>query len=110
MEVVLLALHLLQKCPSLRLRGLMTIGSFAASTSDALNPDFVTLKQTRELLTQVLDKNESAGIRSGLEVIKKEGGLELSMGMSEDFVKAIEAGSTNVRVGSRIFGARPPRP
>lgn len=88
----------------------MTIGSFAASTSDAVNPDFVTLKQTRELLLEVLERSENAATRSGLEEIKKEGGLELSMGMSEDFVKAIEAGSTNVRVGSRIFGARPPRP
>ena len=33
-------------------------------------------------------------------------GLELSMGMSADFEQAIEMGSTNVRVGSTIFGAR----
>lgn len=33
-------------------------------------------------------------------------GLELSMGMSGDFEQAIEMGSTNVRVGSTIFGAR----
>src|SRR5690554_6351721 len=31
---------------------------------------------------------------------------ELSMGMSGDFELAIEAGSTMVRVGSAIFGAR----
>jgi uncharacterized pyridoxal phosphate-containing UPF0001 family protein len=31
---------------------------------------------------------------------------ELSMGMSGDFELAIEMGSTNVRVGSTIFGAR----
>nr|CAB3463933.1 unnamed protein product [Digitaria exilis] len=31
---------------------------------------------------------------------------ELSMGMSADFEQAIEMGSTNVRVGSTIFGAR----
>jgi len=30
----------------------------------------------------------------------------LSMGMSEDFESAIEAGSTHVRVGSALFGAR----
>ena len=29
------------------------------------------------------------------------------MGMSGDFEAAIEMGSTNVRVGSTIFGARP---
>ena len=33
-------------------------------------------------------------------------GLELSMGMSGDFEQAIEMGSTNIRVGSTIFGAR----
>lgn len=33
--------------------------------------------------------------------------LELSMGMSEDYIQALKAGSTNVRVGRTIFGARP---
>ena len=32
--------------------------------------------------------------------------LELSMGMSGDYEAAIAAGSTSVRVGSAIFGAR----
>lgn len=32
--------------------------------------------------------------------------LQLSMGMSSDFVAAIESGSTSVRVGSSIFGTR----
>ena len=31
---------------------------------------------------------------------------ELSMGMSGDYEKAIKCGSTMVRVGSAIFGAR----
>jgi PLP dependent protein len=35
------------------------------------------------------------------------GNLELSMGMSNDFEIAVRMGSTNVRVGSRIFGQRP---
>jgi pyridoxal phosphate enzyme (YggS family) len=34
---------------------------------------------------------------------------ELSMGMSADFEVAIEEGSTIVRVGTAIFGERPPR-
>lgn len=33
--------------------------------------------------------------------------LELSMGMSNDFEVAIKMGSTNVRVGSKVFGQRP---
>jgi pyridoxal phosphate enzyme (YggS family) len=35
---------------------------------------------------------------------------ELSIGMSADFEVAIEEGATMVRVGTAIFGARPPRP
>jgi len=35
-----------------------------------------------------------------------ENDVELSMGMSHDFEKAVEMGSTNVRVGSSIFGTR----
>ena len=35
-----------------------------------------------------------------------EEALELSMGMSGDFEEAISRGSTNVRVGSSIFGER----
>ena len=35
-----------------------------------------------------------------------EADMELSMGMSNDFEEAIRMGSTNVRVGSSIFGAR----
>ena len=34
----------------------------------------------------------------------------LSMGMSEDFVPAIEEGATMVRIGSALFGARPSKP
>jgi len=33
---------------------------------------------------------------------------ELSMGMSHDFEVAIEEGATMVRVGTAIFGGRPP--
>ena len=32
----------------------------------------------------------------------------LSMGMSDDFEVAVEEGATHVRVGTAIFGARPP--
>jgi uncharacterized pyridoxal phosphate-containing UPF0001 family protein len=34
---------------------------------------------------------------------------ELSMGMSGDWRVAVEEGATFVRIGSAIFGARPPR-
>ena len=37
---------------------------------------------------------------------EKNGLKELSMGMSEDYIVAIENGSTFIRVGSKIFGER----
>jgi hypothetical protein len=41
--------------------------------------------------------------------IAKRNGLKLlSMGMSADFATAIQLGATHVRVGSAIFGERPP--
>jgi hypothetical protein len=33
----------------------------------------------------------------------------LSMGMSEDYMIAIEEGATLVRIGSALFGPRPPK-
>jgi len=41
---------------------------------------------------------------------ERHGFAELSMGMSGDFEVAIEEGATMVRVGTAIFGPRPPRP
>ena len=38
---------------------------------------------------------------------KALGFTELSMGMSSDFLKAVQYHSTYVRIGSRIFGQRP---
>jgi hypothetical protein len=40
-------------------------------------------------------------------IAARHGLTRLSMGMSGDFEKAIAAGSTEVRVGTAIFGARP---
>lgn len=45
-----------------------------------------------------------------LREIASRNGLDgLSMGMSADYEKAIRFGATMVRVGTAIFGARPPR-
>lgn len=81
----------------------MTIGAIARSQAvkeGQENEDFVTLKSERDRLEEELGEK-------GEGVLK--GRLELSMGMSDDFEGAIEAGSDEVRVGSTIFGARPPK-
>ena len=51
--------------------------------------------------------------RAGFRIVRRlvdELGLAVcSMGMSEDLEIAVEEGSTEVRLGSALFGARPPR-
>ena len=42
------------------------------------------------------------------KMAERNGLAGLSMGMSEDFEKAIQFGATHIRVGSAIFGARVP--
>jgi len=43
------------------------------------------------------------------KIAARNGLDQLSMGMSADFEIAVQFGATHVRVGSAIFGARPPR-
>jgi pyridoxal phosphate enzyme (YggS family) len=43
------------------------------------------------------------------EIGKRNGLPKLSMGMSEDFEIAVACGATHVRIGSALFGPRPPR-
>ena len=43
-------------------------------------------------------------------IADRNGIAKLSMGMSADFELGIQLGATHVRVGSAIFGQRPPRP
>jgi PLP dependent protein len=42
------------------------------------------------------------------KIAERLGLKELSMGMSGDFARAIQFGATYVRIGTAIFGARPP--
>ena len=44
------------------------------------------------------------------QIAKRNGLAGLSIGMSDDYADAVRFGATHVRVGSAIFGARPPRP
>ncbi|GIL44217.1 hypothetical protein Vafri_1741 [Volvox africanus] len=92
---VALAKHIVQSCPKLRLAGLMTIGM----------PDYSSRPENFQCLSECRAKVAT-------ELGLAPGDLELSMGMSGDFEQAIEMGSTNIRVGSTIFGAReyPARP
>lgn len=68
-------------------RGLMTVGP-TGGDSEAARPGF---RRVRALVDEL-----------GLDVC--------SMGMSGDLVVAVEEGSTEIRVGTALFGPRPPRP
>lgn len=50
------------------------------------------------------------GFRRVRALVDELGLDECSMGMSGDLVVAVEEGSTEVRVGTALFGPRPPRP
>jgi len=86
-DVIQLALDITKTCPYLQIRGLMTIGAPGDYTC------FDTLVTYRKEVAHALDLSD-------------ETQLELSMGMSNDFEEAIKRGSTNIRVGSTIFGER----
>ena len=80
--------------PHLRLRGLMALPPYA-DDPEAVRPYFRRLRELRETL-------------QGLALPRADF-AELSMGMSHDFEVAVEEGATLVRVGTAIFGARPPK-
>jgi pyridoxal phosphate enzyme (YggS family) len=44
------------------------------------------------------------------KIAARNGLAKLSMGMSADYEIAVQFGATHLRVGSAIFGARPPKP
>jgi len=73
---------------SLEIRGLMTMGR-ADAPADELRRSFSLLRDLR-------DRHFPEG--------------SLSMGMSGDFEIAVEEGATHVRLGTTLFGPRPPRP
>merc|ERR1711957_845737 len=81
---------IVEQCKALELVGLMTIGG--PDYSGCRTEDFEALHRCRQ------------GVAAALG--REPGSLELSMGMSTDFERAILEGSTSVRVGSAIFGAR----
>jgi pyridoxal phosphate enzyme (YggS family) len=56
-----------------------------------------------------LDEEPSLHFALLREIARRNGLRELSMGMSDDYTIAIRFGATIVRVGTAIFGARPPR-
>jgi pyridoxal phosphate enzyme (YggS family) len=86
------ALPALQACSHLQWRGLMTLLPTGLTEHQALD----VFQQTQQLATAIT--TETQGLLSL---------SELSMGMSNDYLLAVQAGSTMVRLGRCLFGDRP---
>ena len=82
---------ILDTCPHVRIRGLMCIAPFEENPEDAR----IYFEEVKK------QYDEYGGIQHERLDFKY-----LSMGMSNDFQVAIEAGSNLIRVGTLIFGAR----
>ncbi len=82
--------ELISHLPNLTLRGLMSI--------PANVPDYASQLDAFTQLAQLKDKLAQRFPEQNIDT--------LSMGMSGDMQAAIEAGSTMVRIGTAIFGAR----
>ncbi|HKL85123.1 MAG TPA: YggS family pyridoxal phosphate-dependent enzyme [Treponemataceae bacterium] len=84
------AIDLLEKYPFLTVKGLMTMAPFTSDTS-RVRSSFKSLSQLqRDCISRYPMLDFSC----------------LSMGMSSDFEIAIEEGSTEIRIGTAIFGER----
>lgn len=79
--------------PNLRVDGLMTIAPLGATPDE-------TTEHARRTFANLRTIRDDLAARTGTPL------RELSMGMSGDFALAIAAGSTLVRVGTALFGAR----
>ncbi len=84
--------HELKKLGNIKICGLMGMATFT-SKAELIHKEF---RQLRSYFTQLKNKYFSA----------KAEFKEISMGMSGDYTIAIEEGSTMVRIGTKIFGAR----
>jgi len=88
-EATALATHVLERCPHLRLEGLMTVPPYHPEPERS-RPYFAALRQLAATLASRCDLPP----------------LELSMGMSDDFAMAVEEGASWVRLGRVLFGPR----
>lgn len=88
----LLSSEVFQTLQNIKIAGLMGMATYT-NDQDQIRSEFKTLKR-------IFDKSKNNYSSSNIEL------HELSMGMSDDYPIAIEEGSTMIRVGSKIFGAR----
>ncbi len=88
--------------PGLEVRGLMTMAPLEGSP----RPAFRRLHDLGERLTGPVAASKGAGLSPPAR--RRAAPVELSMGMSSDFEAAVEEGATQLRLGTALFGPRPP--
>lgn len=88
---VLPLIEKISEFPHVRIQGLMTIAPFVENAEE----NRTIFKRLHQLSVDIMDKN-----------IDNVNVSILSMGMTNDYIVAIEEGATMVRVGTGIFGAR----
>jgi pyridoxal phosphate enzyme (YggS family) len=91
-EALLADLPALNALTRLEIHGLMTLAPWT-SEPEKVRPAFRRLRELKTEAEQLLGAPLA----------------HLSMGMSGDFEVAVEEGATLVRIGTALFGARPPR-
>ena len=84
--------------PNCQLRGLMCIPEPLEGRAEE------SLAQQFNQMNQLFDQTKNRLLNGGLDVTQFD---TLSMGMSGDIELAVASGSTSVRIGTAIFGARP---
>ena len=90
-DQLLTDLEAVNALPRIEVQGLMTMAPWSPHPEKA-RPVFARLREIKEQCEEIL--------RVPLN--------HLSMGMSGDFEPAIEEGATMIRIGTALFGARPP--
>ncbi len=89
-EELMHSLEILSTLPALEIFGLMTIPPFSPNPEDS-RKYFARLREIAEKINS---------LKTGIFI------KELSMGMSSDYIVAVEEGATIVRIGTAIFGER----
>ncbi|WP_430882866.1 YggS family pyridoxal phosphate-dependent enzyme [Fusibacter sp. JL216-2] len=88
-------IHEVSQLPSVQVKGLMLIAPFAENP-ETVRPIFRRMKEIFDLTKNRIYNGDYTNIEMQY----------LSMGMSGDYVVAIEEGANMVRIGSGIFGVR----
>eukprot|EP00461_Guttulinopsis_vulgaris_P004824 UN04826 len=87
--------HIIKECHALQFKGLMTIGKKLDLDNPTAAPYFQVLQDCKDLICKTYPPD-----------IVNPQDFVLSMGMTDDFHTAIQYNSTQIRVGTALFGKR----